>query len=314
MKIIRNIAFGTIAVALVFQTSIARADSTPFSRIIVFGDSLSDTGNFYRMTGNSYPPSPPYWQGRSCNGPLWVEYLAEDLGMSGLEDNYAVVGATTGTANLNDPSPLGGVQNQITLYLSSHPGDPDALYILWAGHNDVFLALTASYDLAQIVPNTINNIRTLWAAGARHILVANLADLGKIPLLVSTEASAPVSSLVASINENLADALDGLGAEGVPTISLDAFAFVDAVVADPEQFGFSDATGEGILLYPENPTGYLFWDEMHPTTQLQHVFEQFAVRRLIDYFSPSYGQGTPAAQVNALNGLVRVWESQQSTP
>jgi len=304
MKIIRNIAFAIPAVALLFQTSVTRADSTPFSRIIVFGDSLSDTGNFYRMTGDAFPPSPPYWQGRFCNGPVWVEYLAEELGMAGLEDNYAVGGAATGTAN-DDAAPFGGVQNQISRYLSSHQGDPDALYILWAGHNDVFIALTkGNYDLSQVVPNTINNIRNLWDAGARHILVVNLADLGKTPMLVSSDASALVSGLVASINENLADALNGLAAEGVPTITLDAFAVVDTVVADPAHFGFSDATDAGISICRADPEGYLFWDNVHPTTEFQHVFEQFAVRGLIDYFSPSRGEGMPPAQMNALNGLV----------
>jgi thermolabile hemolysin len=304
MKKIRNLAFAILAVALLFQSSVTRADSTPFSRIIVFGDSLSDTGNFYRMTDDSFPPSPPYWQGRFCNGPVWVEFLAQDLGMAGLEDNYAVGGAATGTQN--DSAPFGGVQNQIARYLSSHQGDPDALYILWAGHNDVFLALTTgSYDLSQVVPNTINNIRRLWAAGARHILVVNLADLGKTPMVVSSDASAFVSGLVASINENLADALNGLAAEGVPTITLEAFAFVDTVVADPAQFGFSNVTDKGISIYPANPAGYLFWDNVHPTTEFQHVFEQFAVRGLIDHFSPSRGERMPPAQENALNGLVR---------
>jgi thermolabile hemolysin len=307
MKIIKKLAFATLAVALLFHTSITRADSTPFSRIIVFGDSLSDTGNFYRRTGDTLPPSPPYWQGRFCNGPVWVEYLAEDLGMAGLEDNYAVGGAATGTAN--DSAPFGGVRNQIERYLSSHPGDPEALYILWAGHNDVMLALTTGlYDPSQVVPNTINNIRTLWAAGARHIMVVNLADLGKIPRLVSTEDSATISWLVTSINENLAEALNGLATEGVPTITLNAFVFVDTVVADPTPFGFSNTTDAGIELYPANPAGYLFWDNVHPTTEFQHVFERFAVRRLIEYFSPSRGIGTPPAQVNALNGLVRAGE------
>ena len=186
--------------------------------------------------------------------------------MAGLEDNYAVGGATTGTEN--DGPPFGGVQNQIALYLSSHQGDPDALYILWAGHNDVFIALrTGNFDLSEAVINTVNNIQTLRAAGARHILVVNIADLGKTPMLVSTDASAFVSELVASINENLADALNGLAVEGVPTIALDAFAFVDTVAAHPARFGFSDVTDEGILIYPANPAGYLFWDNVHPTTQ-----------------------------------------------
>lgn len=310
MKLIRKLAFATLAGALLFQTSVTRADaSTPFSRIIVFGDSLSDTGNFYRMTGDTVPPSPPYWQGRFCNGPVWVEYLAEDLGMAGLVDNYAVGGATTGSEN--DSAPFGGVQNQIALYLSSHQCDPRALHILWAGHNDVSLALiTGGFDISRIVMNTINNIRTLWAAGARHILVVNIADLGKTPKLVSSDASAFVSELVATINENLADALNGLAAEGKPTIALDAFAFLDTVIAQPAQFGFSDVTHKGISIYPVAPEGYAFWDNSHPTTQFQHVFEQFVVRCLIDYFSPSRGKGMPPARVNALHGLVRAGQRQ----
>src|SRR5881394_3305387 len=79
----------------------AQANSEPFSHIPTFGDSLSDIGNFYRLSGGY--PTPPYYQGRFCNGPLWVEYLSADLGMQYKpEDNYAVAGATTGTLNSND--------------------------------------------------------------------------------------------------------------------------------------------------------------------------------------------------------------------
>jgi len=300
---------GLLAFALVFQTSIARADSTPFSQIVVFGDSMSDPGNFYAMTGDTFPPSPPYYQGRFCNGPVWIEYLAEDLGMSGLVDNYAVGGAATGTGNLFG-LPFGGVQNQIELYLSSHQCDPEALYVLWEGHNDVFLALaTGSYDLSQVVPNIVNHIQTLWAAGARHLMVMNLAG--------------PPLPVVADINEDLADALNGLASEGIPTISIDAFAVVNAVVGDPEEFGFSNVVDPAILfdisdptappvilVPPEDATGYLRWDSIHLTTQFHELFAQVAVQHLIDYYSPSQGAGTPPAQVNGLKGLVRASESQ----
>src|SRR4029453_12923135 len=76
-----------LTLAVVPETvTTAWADSTPFSRIIVFGDSLSDTGNFYHLTGG-FPPA-PYANGRFSNGPLWIEYLADDLGMKLLpEDN-----------------------------------------------------------------------------------------------------------------------------------------------------------------------------------------------------------------------------------
>ncbi|MGL5796013.1 MAG: SGNH/GDSL hydrolase family protein [Waterburya sp.] len=67
----------------------------PFSKIYVFGDSLSDPGNIYNVTQSLQPyeqslgqdipvtpPSPPYFDGRFTNGSLWVENLAADLGIT----------------------------------------------------------------------------------------------------------------------------------------------------------------------------------------------------------------------------------------
>ncbi|WP_353930485.1 hypothetical protein WJM97_19765 [Okeanomitos corallinicola TIOX110] len=34
----------------------------PFDNLIIFGDSLSDTGNIFQASGNTFPPSPPYFQ------------------------------------------------------------------------------------------------------------------------------------------------------------------------------------------------------------------------------------------------------------
>jgi len=43
------------------------ACATPFSQLVVFGDSNVDNGNFYAATGGTLPASPPYYQGRfSC--------------------------------------------------------------------------------------------------------------------------------------------------------------------------------------------------------------------------------------------------------
>ena len=56
----------------------AQAKPEPFSHIVIFGDSLSDTGNYFRLSGGS-PPA-PYAGGRFCNGPLWVEYPGDRPG------------------------------------------------------------------------------------------------------------------------------------------------------------------------------------------------------------------------------------------
>ncbi|KAJ9072578.1 hypothetical protein DSO57_1026064 [Entomophthora muscae] len=65
---------------------------TSFRDIVVLGDSFSDTGNLFNATGQRFPPS-PYFQGRFSNGPLWIEYVANQYNATLL--NYAVVGATS---------------------------------------------------------------------------------------------------------------------------------------------------------------------------------------------------------------------------
>ncbi|MCX7056079.1 MAG: SGNH/GDSL hydrolase family protein, partial [Proteobacteria bacterium] len=60
-------------------------------RIVVFGDSLSDPGNYYAAFGTlslpPYAPLPdsPYAIGRAhySNGPTWIEQLADTLDRSG---------------------------------------------------------------------------------------------------------------------------------------------------------------------------------------------------------------------------------------
>ncbi|MFM8008683.1 MAG: S8 family serine peptidase, partial [Dolichospermum sp.] len=41
-----------------------------YKNLVIFGDSLSDTGNAYQASGNTFPP-PPNYQGRLSNGLIW---------------------------------------------------------------------------------------------------------------------------------------------------------------------------------------------------------------------------------------------------
>jgi thermolabile hemolysin len=269
------------------------AAATPFSRIIVFGDSVSDNGELYRLTGDAYPP-PPYWEGRFSNGPVWPEYLAPDLGMAGLLEDYAVGGATSGTqVNGAPPDWPHGVKGQIQDYVASHRCDPNALYIIWTGHNDIFIPLDqvpmGDLDAAKVafVANMKSNIQTLWDKGARNIMVVNILDVGPVTF---------------SFNEGLASVLNELAAEGVPTIAVDAFAEEHYVLAHPAEFGFVNVTDDP---FPNSNPPHYAWFGGHPSTELHKVFAQFFVRDLIDYYSPRKGHSFPPALVNALNGLVK---------
>ncbi len=66
----------TILIAATLLSS-NHARSQPFTEIVVFGDSDSDVGHGPPRFG--IPASPPYFNGRFSNGPVWVERLAELL-------------------------------------------------------------------------------------------------------------------------------------------------------------------------------------------------------------------------------------------
>src|ERR1700755_1796910 len=87
--------------------------SAPFNDVVVYGDSLSDNGNVFRVTsllGFPTPVSPPYFEGRFSNGPVAVEDVASHFGVPLLD--FAFGGATTG---LGDEGDGGSVTNQVIL-------------------------------------------------------------------------------------------------------------------------------------------------------------------------------------------------------
>ena len=105
-----------------------------YSKLVVFGDSISDNGNVFRASGGTFPGF-PYYQGRFSNGPIWIDDLAAIPGVVGQPtEDLAYGGARTDT-NI-DPR-LPGMQAEVGGYLALHPVvDPNALYIVWGGGND----------------------------------------------------------------------------------------------------------------------------------------------------------------------------------
>jgi phospholipase/lecithinase/hemolysin len=172
------------AIAVIFSHSALAYDG-----VYAFGDSLSDNGNVYAMTGGAIPPF-PYYNGRFSNGPVMVEYLAQRLGV-GLHD-YAYGGATTGTTNLFSPS-LPGLSQEIAQF-GTGSLDPNGLYTVWAGAND----FSTSTSISTSTSNIVNAVDTLEQNGARHILVINMPDLGLTPRLLAENAVYPNASTYAT--------------------------------------------------------------------------------------------------------------------
>jgi len=159
-----------------------------YSELVVFGDSLSDTGNVYAAsTAQRLTPDPPspYFDGRQSNGPIWVDRLAERLEIAPPSPsltggtNYAYAGAKTdpGTRNrtslvTRDVLRIPNIGLQISTYLSDHPAGfrNDQLVLLWGGANNLVETRTAA-DTQQAVDNLAAGLMALDAHGAGDVLV-----------------------------------------------------------------------------------------------------------------------------------------------
>lgn len=241
----------SLAVTLFVAVPTAYAAASPYSGIVAFGDSLSDTGNFTTLASNlsfgfvNFPsPAFGYAQGRFSDGKVAVEYLAESLNLD--LTNYAVGGAKTGPSalpglpdNYIDESgesgfPAGsfdgtGVVAQVASHIAGSGGtlDGNALYFVWAGPNDYFSladqalagapedvpALTSAY-IGNAIGHLQGSVQSLYAAGARSFLIPNMPNLGVTPfaLAAGPELSSLATQTAALHNVYLGNLLAGLDA------------------------------------------------------------------------------------------------------
>ncbi|PSB02032.1 SGNH/GDSL hydrolase family protein [Merismopedia glauca] len=269
--IVLTTAFSTVGVsiALLFPNSAlaAKFNLDKIDQIYTFGDSLSDTGNFFQQTG--FPPS-PYFQGRFSNGSVWIEYLTQSLGLPAIaQSNFAFGGATTGTDNTVIPG-FPGLQTEIGGFLASNPPvNPNALYVVWAGANDYLGGGVTNPN--EPVDRLATAINSLAGFGAQNILVVNLPDLGQLPGTKNTPFETPLDILSSAHNFGLANKINQLQTtlgSDVNLISFDVNSLFRQAINNPQDFGFTNVTDSCLVgvTVCSKPNEYLFWDDIHPTT------------------------------------------------
>jgi phospholipase/lecithinase/hemolysin len=197
----------------------AEPPSYPVRRMVIFGDSLSDTGRLRRRL--HVIPAPPYWLGRFSNGPNWVDYLAASSGLSIQTHAYGGAAAALHEeariaelgAKIVQTGQLlltGSLERQVDDYLERslaggrvQRADRTA-YVIWAGANDyiwrepftgeisTFLNSPSGAEgyrrvVGEVVDSTARQVRKLHAAGATRFLVIGLPDLGKTPIVLQND-------------------------------------------------------------------------------------------------------------------------------
>ena len=260
--------------------TVANQRLNPIDELYVFGDSLSDTGTVFRLTGGLYPSNPPYFQGRYSNGRLWVEYLGDFLNLSSTQTkNFAHAGAITGSSS---NSLVPGLLAQVELLTRTQPQvNSSALYVLWAGANDY---LQGANNATIPVENVTKAIALLASAGAKRILVGNLPNLGELPATRNSANAKSLSALTQQHNQSLRRSLKLLNQQysDIQLITLDAHKLYREAITNPSQFGFTNVTSSCISggSLAENPQKFLFWDGIHPTTATHQILASNAFAAL----------------------------------
>jgi phospholipase/lecithinase/hemolysin len=263
-----------------------------FTAVYAFGDSLSDAGNDSIATLGVVPVSGIYSDGRFTNGNVWVQDLAQNLGLPPVKPSlaggtdYAYGGAETGATAVHALNPT-DLPSQLAQFELNVPNpSPNALYTVWAGSNDVLDIANSTETPAQqqasvqqAVTNEVGFINGLIAHGAKDLVVMDVPDLGETPYETARPASDATSgALAATYNTDLGAAVQAIVASGAASIDLiNTFGLLDAAIANPAAYGFTNVTQpvwtgdltnahSGML----NATGaaqngHLFFDDLHPT-------------------------------------------------
>lgn len=253
--------------------------SYPYSEIYVFGDSLSDTGQSFEAIG--MPPA-PYYQGRFSNGPVWIELLADYLNLTensyNPQTNFAWGGATTGTRNTLQEG-LPALQQQIADYLQTNPtADPNALYVVWAGGNDLLYpdeSMTPEVVIATGVTNIVKAVNQLREHGAQHILVPNLPDLGRVPRSLANGDSEIMTQRTLSFNQALADNLQFLDVIRVDIPTAQQVVISPDSMISPTLTAITNSTepcfDRNLLSVCDTSFNYFYWDDIHPSSTVHQT-------------------------------------------
>ena len=219
--------------------------------------------------------------------------------------NYSVSGATTGEMNLlaffpglPDAFPqivYTGVLSQLEMFEEDLDGgfaDHRALYIIWAGSNDIYEA--TSEDVVPRTAAALDNIENV---------LTRLTELGARNILVATRATRPDFSTENNINgvifnaalRTLIMALDGELRSNVQIF--EAFDFITDMMFYPATYGFTEPTALCIddkPLDPPDPNDlgpwcstdldmaaeYVQWDGAHKTTRVHEIMAEKMVQQV----------------------------------
>jgi phospholipase/lecithinase/hemolysin len=233
---IKTLGFSVVLIFSLLTISTS-ASAIKFSKVVFFGDSLSDMGNNQSGFSDQAPDTNkvPDGNGGYISGEVWAVAFVRNLQNDGLleststgdikpsiyyDENIEIKpNDSVDYAYSGDPSngyPLGGhgghviqyhkvmqgndgcvdainesgtnalcgVRNRVRNFTNTKTVDPNALYVIWAGSNDIEQNLGAGLakevaDGDIIDPNASNSVAELTVLQATNSIIASILELSK---------------------------------------------------------------------------------------------------------------------------------------
>ncbi|HTJ91550.1 MAG TPA: SGNH/GDSL hydrolase family protein [Pararobbsia sp.] len=309
--------------------------STSF-QVVSFGDSLSDVGTYapniaLEFGGGRFTTNP---------GQVWTQDVAQYYGGTLVAAQTGGFGATV----TNDPNGYGYAQGgalidgaqgigwaangaaaltvpitqQIQNYVATHGTfTNNQLVLIQGGANDIIMNIEAVSQgletqpqaqaaLATAATKFVQAIGAILQAGATHVVVVDVPDIGKTPLsILANDGGLTSATFTATIQQFNAGVAAGLTSAGIANkvVQVSSFNFIDQQVAnfqangftvgntgtacnlalmqqnaqaagqpDPSAFASSLFCSPQVYTAPNADQTYMFADTIHPTTHLHALF------------------------------------------
>ncbi|MFT5573155.1 MAG: phospholipase/lecithinase/hemolysin [Cryomorphaceae bacterium] len=273
--------------------------SAQFSKLVTFGDSLSDTGNIASISLN-FPY--PYYRNRISDGPVMADYIATAIASNANASlhldgkvggfNYAVAGGNIAGTDTEDLS----AQVDAFLLRGNGSADPKALYLVIMGGNDIrgvrsiISNASAQTEMDQVLDTLVSQLQRLINAGARTFVIPNVANIGRLPETINRQVNDPGVTNRARLytqyyNSRLTQRLSAMASSGAARITqLDLFVELETLVTTASVLGFRHIeTGcfdlDGFDFHPDCNYGtrfdrFVFFDNLHPTGKTNRIISQ----------------------------------------
>jgi phospholipase/lecithinase/hemolysin len=215
------------------------------SRMVVFGDAFADPGN----TGARYSVN----DNGATN--LWPQLVGANYGITVTGSASGGTNYATGNARIVlTPDAAGNgaptIASQIDTFLAGNQFGPGDLVVIEGGFSDMIVQAQAyvagtitgdqlTANVKQAAHDLAAQAKRLAAAGAQHVVIVSMYDLGKTPWAASINQAALLSTESITFNNTV---LVDLVNEGRNMLYIDIALPLNLIESAPTAYSLTDAT------------------------------------------------------------------------